>query len=141
MSVQRKKGYDELEQQPLTGDDKKEVQYIRENYRLTEQDNFIRKSYLLCVLLFFATGVTMVTAVLEGVYSDFILAEEIMTTLFGTIYMVLFVTMLCCYSSTTLRIALLLFISVFIGCVAGFMISAHLKVVVQHLNPTSGDVN
>jgi len=138
MSVQKRKGYDELEQQPLaSGDSKKEREYIRENYRLQEQDNFIRKSYLLCILLFFATGVTMVTALLEGFYSETILAEEIMTTVFGTIYMVLFVTMVCCYSSTTLRIALLLFISTFIGCVGGFMISAHLKVVVKHLNPAS----
>lgn len=138
MSVQKRKGYDELEQQPLaSGDSKKEREFIRENYRLQEQDNFIRKSYLLCILLFFATGVIMVTALLEGVYSETILAEEIMTTVFGTIYLVLFVTMVCCYSSSTLRIALLLFISTFIGCVGGFMISAHLKVVVKHLNPLS----
>lgn len=137
MSVQKRKQYDELEQQPLTGDSKKERENIRESYRLQEQDNFIRKSYLLCVLLFFATGVTMITALLEGVYAETILAEEILTTVFGTIYLVLFVTMVCCYSSTSLRIALLLFISTFIGCVGGFMISAHLKVVIKHLNPSS----
>lgn len=134
MSVQKRKQYDELEQQPLEGDRKKEREFIKENYRLQEQDNFIKKSYLLCVLLFFATGVTMVTALLEGAYSETILAEEIMTTVFGTTYLILFITMICCYSSTTLRIALLLFISTFIGTVAGFMISAHLKVVIKHLN-------
>jgi len=136
MSVRRSdKKYDELEQQPV-GVPKKTQNEIKENYRLQEQDHFIRKGYLLCLLLFLATGVGMVTAILEGTYKDAILAEQILITVFGTVYMILFIIMVCCYGVTQLRIALLLFISMFIGCVGGFMVAANLKVVISHLNDT-----
>ena len=136
MSVRRSdKKYYELEQQPV-GVPKKTQNEIKENYRLQEQDHFIRKGYLLCLLLFLATGVGMVTAILEGTYKDAILAEQILITVFGTVYMILFIIMVCCYGVTQLRIALLLFISMFIGCVGGFMVAANLKVVISHLNDT-----
>ena len=136
MSVRRSdKKYDELEQQPV-GVPKKTQNEIKENYRLQEQDHFIRKGYLLCLLLFLATGVGMVTAILEGTYKDAILAEQILITVFGTVYMILFIIMVCCYGVTQLIIALLLFISMFIGCVGGFMVAANLKVVISHLNDT-----
>ncbi len=136
MSVRRSdKKYDELEQQTI-GVPKKTQQEIKENYRLQEQDHFIRKGYLLCLLLFLATGVGMVTAILEGTYKDAILAEQILITVFGTVYMILFIIMVCCYGVSQLRIALLLFISMFIGCVGGFMVAANLKVVISHLNDT-----
>tara|TARA_B100000902_G_scaffold192059_2_gene183525 strand:- start:2924 stop:3343 length:420 start_codon:yes stop_codon:yes gene_type:complete len=139
MSVRRSdKKYDELEQQPV-GVPKKTQQEIKENYRLQEQDNFIRKGYLLCLLLFLATGVGMITAILEGTYKDAILAEQILITVFGTIYMILFIIMVCCYGVTQLRIALLLFISMFIGCVGGFMVAANLKVVISHLKDTQAN--
>lgn len=134
MSVRRSndKKYDELEQQP-TGASKRDIE---EKYRLEEQDTFIRKGYLLCLLLFLATGVLMVTVVLEGTYKDAVLAEQILITVFGTIYLILFIVMVCCYGVTQLRIALLLFVSMFIGCVGGFMIAANLKVVMSHLQDT-----
>ena len=76
MSVRRSndKKYEELEQQP-TGFSKRDETNIEERYRLQEQDNFIRKGYLLCLLLFLGTGVLMVTVVLEGTYKDAVLAE------------------------------------------------------------------
>jgi len=134
MSVRRSndKKYDEIEQQP-TGASKRDIE---EKYRLEEQDTFIRKGYLLCLLLFLATGVLMVTVVLEGTYRDAVLAEQILITVFGTIYLILFIVMVCCYGVTQLRIALLLFVSMFIGCVGGFMIAANLKVVMSHLQDT-----
>ena len=134
MSVRRSndKKYDEIEQQP-TGATKRDIE---EKYRLEEQDTFIRKGYLLCLLLFLATGVLMVTVVLEGTYRDAVLAEQILITVFGTIYLILFIVMVCCYGVTQLRIALLLFVSMFIGCVGGFMIAANLKVVMSHLQDT-----
>jgi len=136
MSVQRKnKKYDELEQQPL-GVPKKTQDEIKENYRLQEQDTFIRKGYLLCLLLFLAVGVGMCTAVLEGTYKEAILAEQILITVFGTIYIILFIIMICCFGVAQLRIAILLFISIFIGCVGGFMVAANLKIVISHLEDT-----
>lgn len=140
MSIRRneKKTYDELEQQP-TGDSKKHTENIRESYRLQEQDQFIRKGYLLCLLLFLATGVGIVTSILEGTFRESILAEQILITVFGTIYLILFIIMVCCYGVQQLRIALLLFISMFIGCVGGFMIAANLKVVISHLQDGHSD--
>lgn len=139
MSVRRdNKKYDELEQQSV-GVPKRTQHEIKESYRLQEQDNFIRKGYLLCLLLFLATGVGMVTAILEGTYKDAILAEQILITVFGTIYMILFIIMVCCYGVSQLRIALLLFISLFIGCVGGFMVAANLKVVISHLKDTNAN--
>ena len=139
MSVRRNdKKYDELEQQPV-GVPKKTQQEIKENYRLQEQDNFIRKGYLLCLLLFLATGVAMITVILEGTYKDAILAEQILITVFGTVYMILFIIMVCCYGVSQLRIALLLFISMFIGCVGGFMVAANLKVCLLYTSPSPRD--
>lgn len=138
MSVRRSndKKYDELEQQQFNGMSKRDETKIEERYRLQEQDSFIRKGYLLCLLLFLGTGVLMVTVVLEGTYKDAVLAEQILITVFGTIYLILFIIMVCCYGVTQLRIALLLFVSMFIGCVGGFMIAANLKVVMSHLQDT-----
>ena len=110
-------------------DNEKRMQFLK----YQDQDAFIRKGYLLCLMLFLATGCIMITAVLEGAYKEVILAETIMVTVLGSIYIVLFVIMVCCYGATQLRIALLLFISFFIGVVGGFMVGVNLKVVVSHL--------
>ena len=110
-------------------DNEKRMQFLK----YQDQDAFIRKGYLLCLMLFLATGCIMITAVLEGAYKEVILAETILVTVLGSIYIVLFVIMVCCYGATQLRIALLLFISFFIGVVGGFMIGVNLKVVVSHL--------
>ena len=132
MSVRRKDKYDELEQQSV-GYSKKEKDDITETYRLREQDNFIKKGYMLCLLLFLATGVLMITLILEGTYKESVLAEQILITVFGTIYLILFIILVCCYGVVQLRIALLLFVSMFIGTVAGFLVAANLKVVMSHL--------
>ena len=133
MSVRRKDAkYDELEQQTI-GYSKKEKDDITETYRLREQDNFIKKGYMLCLLLFLATGVLMITLILEGTYKESVLAEQILITVFGTIYLILFIILVCCYGVVQLRIALLLFVSMFIGTVGGFLIAANLKVVMSHL--------
>lgn len=133
MSVRRKDAkYDELEQQSV-GYSKKEKDDITETYRLREQDNFIKKGYMLCLLLFLGTGVLMITLILEGTYKESVLAEQILITVFGTIYLILFIILVCCYGVVQLRIALLLFVSLFIGSVGGFLIAANLKVVMSHL--------
>ena len=133
MSVRRKDTkYEELEQQSI-GYSKKEKDDITETYRLKEQDNFIKKGYMLCLLLFLGTGVLMITLILEGTYKESVLAEQILITVFGTIYLILFIILVCCYGVVQLRIALLLFVSLFIGSVGGFLIAANLKVVMSHL--------
>ena len=79
----------------------------------------------------------MTTAILEGTYADAILAETIMVTFFGTTWVLLFIVMVCCYGAPQIRIALLLFISMFIGTVAGFMIAANLKIVIKHMQDSN----
>ena len=59
------------------------------HYRMNEQNKFITRSYWMCITLFFVTGIAMLSAVLQGAYKEVVLAENIMVTVFGTIYMVL----------------------------------------------------
>lgn len=75
----------------------------------------------------------MVTAVLQGAYKEVVLAETIIVTVLGSIYIVLFIVMICCYGSGQLRIAILLFVAAFVGCVGGFLVGVNLKMVVAHL--------
>ena len=128
--MSRRREKDDIE---LGTGEKKDNEKRLQFFKYQDQDAFIRKGYLLCLMLFLATGCIMITAVLEGAYKEVILAETILVTVLGSIYIVLFVIMVCCYGATQLRIALLLFISFFIGVVGGFMVGVNLKVVVSHL--------
>ena len=115
-----------------TGDEKDNAKRYQ-RYIAQEQEMFVKKSYWLCLLLFIVVGVVMVAAVVGGMYKDVLLAESFMVSILGTIYWILFIIMLCCYGSPTLRIATLLFVSTFIGLVAVFMVGINLKMVVSHL--------
>ena len=139
MKMSKRKGYEEIEQGnvPSFGESKKNADARLQLMHLKEQESFIKKGYLLCMLLFLATGVAMTTAILEGTYADAILAETIMVTFFGTTWVLLFIVMVCCYGAPQIRIALLLFISMFIGTVAGFMIAANLKIVINHMQDSN----
>lgn len=115
-----------------TGDEKdNQKRYLHHQHK--ETDIFIKKSYWLCLILFLVSGIAMVSAVTAGVYKDVVLAETFIVSVLGTTYMVLFIIMICCYGNAQLRIATLLFVSTFIGVVAGFMIGVNLKMVVSHL--------
>lgn len=128
----RRETQDIEEQRYVTGDPKDNEKRLHQ-LRLQDQDTFIRKGYFLCLLLFLASGVAMITAVLQGSFKEVILAETIMVTVLGTIYVVLFIVMVCCYGTGQLRIAILLFVATFVGLVAGFMVGVNLKMVVAHL--------
>ncbi len=115
-----------------TGDKKdNKKRYLYHQHQ--ETDIFVKKSYWLCLILFLVSGIAMVSAVTAGVYKDVVLAETFIVSVLGTTYMVLFIIMICCYGNAQLRIATLLFVSTFIGVVAGFMIGVNLKMVVSHL--------
>lgn len=115
-----------------TGEDK-DNKKRQLHFQMKEQNKFITRSYWMCITLFFVTGVAMLSAVLQGAYKEVVLAENIMVTVFGTIYMVLLVIMCFCHKNETLRVAILLFVSGFIGVIGGFMIGVNLKLVVEHL--------
>lgn len=132
MTTRRRDNTDIEDQRYITGDPKDNEKRLQ-HLRLQDQDTFIRKGYFLCLLLFLASGMAMITAVLQGSFKEVILAETIMVTVLGTIYVVLFIVMVCCYGTGQLRIAILLFVATFVGLVAGFMIGVNLKMVVSHL--------
>jgi hypothetical protein len=133
MTSRRGDKLDEVEMQPmLTGDSKDNAKRMR-RLRLEDQDDFIRKGYFLCLILFIACGAAMIIAVSEGSYKEIVLAESIIVTVLTPAFVVLFVVMICCYGSGQLRIAILLFVATFVGVVAGFMIGVNLKMVVSHL--------
>tara|TARA_Y100000817_G_C16630072_1_gene443526 strand:- start:206 stop:586 length:381 start_codon:yes stop_codon:yes gene_type:complete len=115
-----------------TGDEKDNEKRLKK-LQLEDQDKFIKKSYFLCLILFLASGLAMGIAVLQGAYKEVVIAETIIVTVLGTVYLVLFAVMLLCYSSSQLRIAVLLFVSSFVGVVCGFMIGVNLKVITMHL--------
>jgi hypothetical protein len=115
-----------------TGDEK-DNNKRHTQYRLKEQDKFISRSYWMCTTLFFITGIAMTVTLLQGAYEEVVLAENIMISVFGTVYMILFIVMCFCHKNESLRVAILLFITGFISLVAGFMIGVNLKTVVDHL--------
>ena len=121
-----------MEEGRYTGDDKDhKKRYLMHQHK--ETDVFVKKSYWLCLILFMISGIAMVAAVVSGAYKDVVLAETFIVSVLGTTYLVLFIIMICCYGNAQLRIATLLFVSTFIGLVAGFMIGVNLKMVVSHL--------
>ena len=115
-----------------TGDEKY-AKKSRDVYSMREQASFVSRSYMMCTVLFIITGIAMVTAVLEGVYKEVVVAESIMISVFGTIYVLLLAVMCFCKTNESLKVAILLFITGFIGVVSGFMIGINLKTVVDHL--------
>lgn len=119
-----------------TGDEK-DNQKRREQYSMKEQAVFISRSYIMCTLLFFISGAAMVTAVLQGNYRNVVLAESIMVTVFGTIYILLLAIMCFCKTNDTLKVAILLFLTGFIGVVSGFMVAINLKTVVNRLKDSN----
>ena len=75
----------------------------------------------------------MLISVFNGAFRDVVLAESIIRTVLGTLYLILFIVMVFWASNETLKVAILLFVSCFIGVVGGFMIGVNLKLVIQHL--------
>ena len=119
-----------------TGDEK-DNKKRREQYSMKEQAVFISRSYIMCTLLFFISGAAMVIAVLQGNYRNVVLAESIMVTVFGTIYILLLAIMCFCKTNDTLKVAILLFLTGFIGVVSGFMVAINLKTVVNRLKDSN----
>ena len=105
-----------------------------EDMELRQQDRFITRADQLCRCLFIISFIAMAVSIGKGVYKEVILAENIMVTVLGTFYVLLAFIMCRCSDNKTLKVALLLFVSAFIGVVAGFLIGVNLKLVVSHLN-------
>ena len=98
-----------------------------------EVESFIRSSYYICILLFMLLGVGVAGTIFGGVYKHSPLTENILITIAGPIYLVLFLILLCCGRQTILRIALVVLITTFVAFMSGFLCGANLKIVAQTL--------
>jgi len=98
-----------------------------------EVESFIRSSYYICILLFMLLGIGVAGTIFGGVYKHSPLTENILITIAGPIYLVLFLILLCCGRQTILRIALVVLITTFVAFMSGFLCGANLKIVAQTL--------
>jgi hypothetical protein len=98
-----------------------------------EVESFIRSSYYICILLFMILGIGVAGTVFGGVYKHAPLTENILITIAGPVYLVLFLILLCCGRQTILRIALVILITTFVAFLSGFICGANLKMVAQTL--------
>ena len=98
-----------------------------------EVESFIRSSYYICILLFMLLGVGVAGTIFGGVYKHSPLTENILITIAGPIYLVLFLILLCCGRQTILRVALVILITTFVAFMSGFFCGANLKIVAQTL--------
>ena len=102
-------------------------------HKADEVETFIRTSYYICLILFFLLGCSIAGTVLGGVYKSSPLTENILITVAGPIYLVLFLVLLCCGKQPILRMALVIVVTVFVAFMSGFISGANLKIVAKTL--------
>lgn len=102
-------------------------------HKADEVEAFIRSSYYICLILFFLLGCSIAGTVLGGVYKSSPLTENILITVAGPIYLVLFLVLLCCGRQPILRMALVIVVTVFVAFMSGFISGANLKLVAKTL--------
>ena len=115
--------------------DEEQCGVMYEQMELKQQDRFITRADQLCRCLFLISFIAMAAAIVNGVYREVVLAENIMVTVLGTLYVLIAFIMCRCSDNKTLKVALLLFVSAFIGVVGGFLVGVNLKLVVEKLKP------
>lgn len=94
--------------------------------RLRDVQRFISKIYWLIILAFVCIGIAMAVVLNEGTFKDVFMAESLLTTVGVTVYVLLVAMLVMCHSHQEMRIALLLALCFFTGCVSGFMGALHL---------------
>ena len=102
-------------------------------HKADEVESFIRTSYYICLILFFLLGCSIAATVLGGVYKSSPLTENILITVAGPIYLVLFLVLLCCGKQPILRMALVIVVTVFVAFMSGFISGVSLKIVAKTL--------
>jgi len=99
---------------------------IYELMKLRDLQSFITKIYWLVIMCFFAIGVILALVLSDGTFSDVFMAENLLSSIGISIYILLVALMVMCNSHGEMRIILLLTILFFIGCLSGFMLALHL---------------
>lgn len=99
---------------------------IYELMKLRELQSFVTKIYWLVILCFFAVGVIMALVLSDGTFSDVFMAENLLSSVGISMYILLVALMVMCNNHNEMRVVLLLTVLFFTGCLSGFMLALHL---------------
>lgn len=99
---------------------------VYELMKLRDLQSFITKIYWLVILCFFAIGIILALVLSDGTFSDVFMAENLLSSIGISIYILLVALMVMCNNHGEMRVVLLLTILFFIGCLSGFMLALHL---------------
>lgn len=109
-----------------SGSSKMKTDSIYELMKLRDLQSFITKIYWLVIMCFFAVGIILALVLSDGTFSDVFMAENLLSSIGISVYILLVALMVMCNSHGEMRIVLLLTILFFIGCLSGFLLALHL---------------
>ena len=99
---------------------------VYELMKLRELQSFVTKIYCLVICCFFAVGIIMALVLSDGTFKDVFMAENLLSSVGISMYILLVALMVMCNSHNEMRVVLLLTILFFTGCLSGFMLALHL---------------
>jgi hypothetical protein len=99
---------------------------VYELLKLRELQTFVTKIYWMVILCFFAVGIILALVLSDGTFKDVFMAENLLSSVGITVYIVLVALMVMCNSHNEMRVILLLSVLFFVGCLSGFMLALHL---------------
>jgi hypothetical protein len=129
-NMSRRAGVGENESDQMMDSDiengKMKTNNIYELMKLRELQSFVTKIYWLVILCFFAVGIIMALVLSDGTFSEVFMAENLLSSVGISMYILLVALMVMCNSHNEMRVVLLLTILFFTGCLSGFMLALHL---------------
>ena len=108
-----------------SGTSKMKSDSIYELMKLRDLQSFITKIYWLVIMCFFAVGIILALVLSDGTFSDVFMAENLLSSIGISVYILLVALMVMCNAHGEMRIVLLLTILFFIGCLSGFLLALH----------------
>ena len=99
---------------------------VYELMKLRDLQSFVTKIYWLVIMCFFAVGIILALVLSDGTFSDIFMAENILSSIGISAYIILVALMMMCNNHSEMRVVLLLTVLFFIGCLSGFMLALHL---------------
>lgn len=112
---------------------------IYELMKLRELQTFVTKIYWMVIMCFFAVGIILALVLSDGTFKNVFMAENLLSSIGITVYIVLVALMVMCNSHNEMRVILLLSVLFFVGCLSGFMLALHLldiSITLKSLNST-----
>jgi len=99
---------------------------VYELMKLRELQTFVTKIYWMVIMCFFAVGIILALVLSDGTFKNVFMAENLLSSIGITVYIVLVALMVMCNSHNEMRVILLLSVLFFVGCLSGFMLALHL---------------